>query len=51
VSFVLFSCETSFPKFRGELEAEDDILVSEEGSKKEETGGNCTVRSFMICTP
>jgi len=33
VPFVLFGCETSFPKFRGELKAEDDIWVSEEGSK------------------
>ena len=32
--FVLFGCETSFPKFRGELKAEDDIWVSEEGSKR-----------------
>ena len=32
--FVLFGCETSFPKFRGELKAEDDIWVSEEGSNR-----------------
>jgi len=35
VPFVLYGCETSFsPKFRGELKAEDDIWVSEEGSKR-----------------
>jgi hypothetical protein len=34
VPFVLFACETSFPKFRGELKAGGDISVSEEGSKR-----------------
>jgi len=34
VPFVLFGCETSFSKFRGELKAEDGIWVSEEGSKR-----------------
>lgn len=32
--FVLFGFETSFPKFRGELKAEDDIWVPEEGNKR-----------------
>jgi hypothetical protein len=33
VPFVLFGFETSFPKFRGELKAED-IWVPEEGNKR-----------------
>lgn len=32
--FVLYGRDTSFPKLRGELKAEDDIWVSEGGSKR-----------------
>jgi hypothetical protein len=34
VHFVLYGCETSFPILKGELRAEDDIWVSEGGSKR-----------------